>query len=100
MQVFFHRGNPAEPEGNSGRVERVSYHMEVRTLYARRIFTEKCKKYCLDRVPDCDLEEAAALEESEQVNVRNLIEAGRSKIYHPLKPARMPGPIHVIPNLD
>ena len=32
MQVFFHRGNPAEPEGKSVRTERVSYHMEVRTL--------------------------------------------------------------------
>ena len=39
-RVFFAR-EPWGPDRNLGRTERVLLHMEVRTLYARRMFREK-----------------------------------------------------------
>ena len=41
MQVFFHRGNPTEPEGNLKRQNEYSIISESEPYYARRIFREQ-----------------------------------------------------------
>ena len=45
---FFSRGTPREPGEHRPR-NRVLYHMEVRTLYARRMFREQ---YCPRMMPE------------------------------------------------
>ena len=72
------------------------FHTRSKLHHHIAYLNKKCRRYYFEHVCDCDPEEVSILEDIETVNVRKLVKSGRSKIYHPLKPIRIPGPLHVI----
>ena len=72
------------------------FHTRSKLHHHIAYLNQKCRRYYLEQVVDCDPEEVSLFEEQETVLVRKLVKSSRSKIYHPLKPVRIPGPLHVI----
>ena len=72
------------------------FHTRSKPHHHIAYLNKKSRRYYFEHVCDCDPEEVSILEDIETVNVRKLVKSGRSKTYHPLKPIRIPGPLHVV----
>ena len=71
-------------------------HTRYKLVHHVAYLNKTCREYYSEHVSDCDPEEVSILEDIQTVNVRKLVKSGRHWNHHPLKPIRIPGPLHVI----